>query len=123
MALRHGLGDAQAPGTGGAVWVHDTVGDFWASPLVADGKVFIGSRKGDFWIMAAGREKKVLAALPELSLRIVEFAREHGRITMADAIRLTGSSRNTLKQHFRALVADGHLSLNGAGRGAWYSLR
>lgn len=47
--------------TGEAVWVHDTVGDFWASPLVADGKVFIGSRKGDFWIMAAGREKKVLA--------------------------------------------------------------
>jgi hypothetical protein len=28
------------------------------------------------------REKIVLAALPELSLRIVEFAREHGRITM-----------------------------------------
>ena len=31
------------------------------------------------------REKLVLAALPELSLQIVEFAREHGRITMADA--------------------------------------
>ena len=28
------------------------------------------------------REKFVLAALPELSLQIVEFAREHGRITM-----------------------------------------
>ena len=45
------------------------------------------------------REKGVLAALPELSLQIVEFAREHGRVTMADAIRLTGSNRNTLKQH------------------------
>jgi Fic family protein len=50
------------------------------------------------------REKIVLASLPELSLQIVEFAREHGRITMAEAIRLTGSSRNTLKQHFRELV-------------------
>jgi Fic family protein len=29
------------------------------------------------------REKIVLAALPELSLQIVEFAREHGRVTMA----------------------------------------
>jgi hypothetical protein len=48
------------------------------------------------------REKIVLAALPELSLQIVEFAREHGRITMGDAIRLTGGNRNTLKQHFRA---------------------
>jgi Fic family protein len=37
------------------------------------------------------REKIVLAALPELSLQIVEFAREHGRVTMGDAIKLTGS--------------------------------
>jgi Fic family protein len=65
------------------------------------------------------REKLVLAALPELSLQIVEFAREHGRITMADAIRLTGSSRNTLKQHFRALVERGQRSPHGAGREAW----
>jgi len=55
------------------------------------------------------REKLVLAVLPELSLKIVEFAREHGRITMANAIRLTGTSRNTLKQHFIALVELGHL--------------
>ncbi|MGH8636716.1 MAG: Fic family protein [Burkholderiales bacterium] len=41
------------------------------------------------------REKIVLAALPALSLQIVEFAREHGRITMMDAIKLTGASRNT----------------------------
>ena len=68
------------------------------------------------------REKLVLAALPELSLRIVEFAREHGRVTMADAIRLTGSSRNTLKQHFRALVERRQLSLRGSGRGVWYEL-
>jgi len=69
------------------------------------------------------RERVVLAALPELSLRIVEFAREHGRVTMADAIRLTGSNRNTLKQHLRALVGRGHLTAHGAGRGAWYELR
>ncbi len=69
------------------------------------------------------REKMVLAPLPELSLQIVEFTREHGRITMADAIRLTGSSRNTLKQHFRALVEKGHLNQYGSGRGVWYELR
>ena len=69
------------------------------------------------------REKLVLAALPELSLQIVEFAREHGRITMGDAIRLTGGNRNTLKQHFRALVEQGHLGQHGAGRGVWYELR
>ena len=66
------------------------------------------------------REKIVLAALPELSLQIVEFAREHGRITMGDAIRLTDGNRNTLKQHFRVLVERRHLAQHGAGRGVWY---
>ncbi len=69
------------------------------------------------------REKIVLAAMPELSLQIVEFAREHGRVTMGDAMRLTGGNRNTLKQHFRALVEQGQLSQRGAGRGVWYELR
>jgi Fic family protein len=68
------------------------------------------------------RERIVLAAMPELSLRIIEFAREHGRITMADAIKLTNVSRNTLKQHFRNLVAQGDLDSHGHGRGAYYVL-
>ncbi len=46
--------------TGKPVWTHETKGDFWASTLVADGKVFIGSRRGEFLILAAGREKKIL---------------------------------------------------------------
>lgn len=66
------------------------------------------------------REKLVLAALPELSLQLVEFARERGRIVMGDPIRLTGSNRNTVKQHFRALVERGHLRQYGVGRGVWY---
>ncbi len=52
--------DAQ---TGRAVWTHRTTGDFWASPLVADGKVYIGNRRGEFFVFAAGREKKLLASL------------------------------------------------------------
>jgi Fic family protein len=69
------------------------------------------------------REKIVLATLPELSLQIVEFAREHGRVTMMDAIKLTGSSRNTLKQHFRDLTERNHLEQYGSGRGVWYALK
>jgi len=69
------------------------------------------------------REKIVLAALPALSLQIVEFAREHGRITMAEAIKLTGSNRNTLKPHFRNLIERGHLEQHGSRRGAWYGLK
>lgn len=69
------------------------------------------------------RERIVLAEMPALQLQIVEFAREHGRITMGEAIRLTAASRNTLKQHFRTLVERGTLQRHGAGRGAWYALR
>jgi Fic family protein len=69
------------------------------------------------------RAKIVLATLPELQLQIVEFAREHGRVSMGEAIKLTGASRNTLKQHFRALVERGTLNRHGSGRGVWYDLR
>jgi Fic family protein len=69
------------------------------------------------------RERIVLAALPDLSLQIVEFAKEHGRITIGDAIKLTGVSRNTLKQHFRKLAELGHLKQQGSGRGVWYELK
>jgi Fic family protein len=69
------------------------------------------------------QEKLVLATMPELSLRIVEFAREHGRVTMMDAIKLTGSNRNTLKLHFRALTERGHLERHGSGRGVWYRMK
>jgi outer membrane protein assembly factor BamB len=47
--------------TGREYWSQETRGDFWASPLVADGKVYIGTRRGDFWILAASKEKKVLS--------------------------------------------------------------
>lgn len=69
------------------------------------------------------RERFVLATLPELSLQIVEFAREHGRVTIGDAIKFTGVSRNTLKQHFRNLVERGHLNQHGGGRGVWYEIK
>lgn len=68
------------------------------------------------------REKIVLAALPELSVQILEHAREHGRVTMGEMVKLTGVGRNTLKEHFRHLLEKGHLALHGSGRGAWYSL-
>ena len=68
------------------------------------------------------REKLLLAAMPDLALRIVDQAREHGRVTMSGAVTLTGASRNTLKEHLRMLVERRHLVQHGVGRGTWYSL-
>ncbi|CAL4870019.1 hypothetical protein MMA231_04317 (plasmid) [Asticcacaulis sp. MM231] len=69
------------------------------------------------------REKIILSAVPELSVRILEHAREHGRVTIGEMARITGASRNTLKEHFRQLHDAGQTVLHGRGRGAWYSLR
>jgi outer membrane protein assembly factor BamB len=49
--------------TGRFHWAHEMKGDPWASPLVADGKVYIGTRKGDFWILKASPEKQVLSSI------------------------------------------------------------
>ena len=68
------------------------------------------------------RERLLLAAMPELALRIVDLARDRGRVTMGEAVILTGASRNTLKDHLRMLVEHRHLMQHGVGRGTWYSL-
>jgi predicted HTH transcriptional regulator len=68
------------------------------------------------------REKRVIAALPELAVQILDHARNHGRVTMGDMIRLTGANRNTLKEHFRKLVENGHVVRHGNGKGSWYAL-
>jgi outer membrane protein assembly factor BamB len=49
--------------TGQAVWTHELKGEIWASALVADGKVFVGTRRGDFWVFAASREKRLLSTV------------------------------------------------------------
>jgi hypothetical protein len=68
------------------------------------------------------RERLLLAKLPELAVQILDHARDHGRVTIADAVVITGASRNTLKLHFKTLRERGLLALHGQGRGAWYSL-
>ena len=69
------------------------------------------------------KEKLLMAALPELSVKIIDHVRQHGRVSMGDMIRLTGVSRNTLKEHFRNLTDKNYLAKNGIGKGTWYGLR
>src|SRR5580658_434002 len=68
------------------------------------------------------REKIVLADLPELAVKILDYARDQGRVTMRDMVRATGASGNTLKEHFRSLVKNKLLVRHGAGRATWYGL-
>ncbi len=47
--------------TGKPCWTHDVQGEVWASPLVADGKVYFATRDGQFLVFAASREKRLLS--------------------------------------------------------------
>jgi len=49
--------------TGQALWTHDIRGETWASPYVADGKVYLGTRSGYFYVWAANREKQLLTEI------------------------------------------------------------
>lgn len=69
------------------------------------------------------KEQILSGSLPELSIKIIEIVREHGRITVGEAVKTTGNNRNTVKDHIKHLVKREYLEKHGAGRGAWYSLK
>ncbi len=47
--------------TGKRIWRQDLEGSVWASPLIADGKVYIANEDGDVMVLQHGRQVKVLA--------------------------------------------------------------
>jgi outer membrane protein assembly factor BamB len=47
--------------TGNPYWKHQTDGEIWCSTLVADDKVYVGTKRGRFWVLAAGKEKRILS--------------------------------------------------------------
>ena len=68
------------------------------------------------------REKNALAFLSELAVRILDYVRDHGRVTTRDMVREASASPNTLKATFKSLVEKGLLLRHGGGRSTWYSL-
>jgi Fic family protein len=67
------------------------------------------------------RERIVQNTLPELSVQILELAKEHGKITTGQMTDMIGANRNTIKKHLQSLVSANHLSQHGKGKGTWYS--
>ena len=49
--------------TGKVYWTYDMKAHMWGSPLVADGKVYVGDEDGDLVVFAASKEKKVLSTM------------------------------------------------------------
>lgn len=41
-------------------WTHQARGEIWSSPLVADGKLYVGTRRGELVVLEAGPQLRVL---------------------------------------------------------------
>jgi len=52
----------------------------------------------------------------------VDIARTQRRVSVAEAAKITGTSRNTVKDYLKALTESCHLARHAAGRGTWYAL-
>jgi len=65
------------------------------------------------------REERALADLPELAVQVLDYARQHGRVTNRDMVREFDASPNTLKTTFSSLVKKGMLERHGGGRSTW----
>jgi len=64
--------------------------------------------------------ERLMTPLAPLSQKLLGIVDSHGRVTVRQAVTLTGANRNTLKHHLRQLVANGKLVQRGTGRGTWY---
>jgi outer membrane protein assembly factor BamB len=49
--------------TGEPYWVHDTFAAVWSSPIVIDGKIYLGDEDGDVVVLRTGKEEAVLAEM------------------------------------------------------------
>lgn len=50
--------------TGRVHWTHDMLAAVWGSPLIADGKIYLGDEDGDVAVFACSAQKKLLAENP-----------------------------------------------------------
>jgi Fic family protein len=65
--------------------------------------------------------EKIAHALPDVSIQILNLAKEHGRITVSFVTSVLQVNRNTVKKHLQHLVRAEKLVLHGKGRGSYYS--
>ena len=65
--------------------------------------------------------EKIAHTLPDVSIQILNLAKEHGRVTVSFITNVLQVNRNTIKKHLQHLVRTEKLVLHGKGRGSYYS--
>jgi len=68
------------------------------------------------------QREKLADTLPSLSLKIIELAKQHGRIRISFLEKTLQENRNTIKKHIQQLCKRNILMLHGKGRGVYYTL-
>ena len=68
------------------------------------------------------KREHMMQKLPDLSTKLLEIVKEHGRTTISDIHAITKANRNTIKVRLRELVSDGYLDKEGKGKGTRYIL-
>ncbi|WP_296457453.1 PQQ-binding-like beta-propeller repeat protein [Rubinisphaera sp.] len=74
--------------TGEQYWEYDAFAAIWGSPMVVDGKVFLGDEDGDLVVLKAGKEEEVLAEILFDSSIYSTPTIANGKIYVADRSRL-----------------------------------
>ena len=74
--------------TGELYWTHDVFAAVWASPLVADGKVYLGDEDGDVVIMAHSKEPQLLAEMNMGSAVYATVVPAHGTLFLNNRSQL-----------------------------------
>ena len=74
--------------TGKPYWTHDMLAAIWGSPMVADGKVYLGDEDGDVAVLQHGKEKKLLAEMNMGSSVYCTPVPAHGTLFIANRNQL-----------------------------------
>jgi outer membrane protein assembly factor BamB len=96
MTNEVGVVTCAAADTGTALWKERLGGIFFASPVAADGKIYLLSETGETYVLRAGRQPKVLAkndlgkrflASPAISAGMIFLRADRTLFAIAEAVR------------------------------------
>src|SRR5438034_9183045 len=74
--------------TGKPYWVHDMLAAVWGSPMVIDGKVYLGDEDGDIVVLEASKEKKVISEMNMGSSVYMTAVPAHGTLFIGNRNQL-----------------------------------
>lgn len=89
--------------TGKPYWVHDMLAAIWGSPMIIDGKVYLGDEDGDLAVLDASKEKKLIAEMNMESSVYATPVASNGMLFIANRNKLFALTESKKPSAWRAL--------------------